>query len=147
MGGEAMSRRSERGSASGLVLVLLLLVGTIGWNYHRNLEAEAREFRPYRGYAEADIEALIAAFEEVAEESGSRYHGVAERRTRPQAAGDVMGSVKEFERVQKAGRATRDAREQYANARASLEVLRTERSRRAAERSKLRVYLRRAFTF
>jgi hypothetical protein len=142
-----MSKRSERGSASALVLLLLLLVGAVGWNFHRNLEAESREFRPYRGYAEADIDALIEAFEADAEKSGSRYEGVAERRTRTQAAGDVMGNVKEFERVQNAGRATRDAREQYANARASLEVLREERSRRAAERSKLRLFLRRAFTF
>ena len=142
-----MSKRSERGSASALVLVLLLLVGAVGWNFHRNLEAERREFRPYRGYAEADIEALIEAFEEAAEESGSRYHGASERRTRAKATGDVMGNVKEFERVQNAGRATRDARARYADARASLEVLQEERSRRAAERSKLRLFLRRAFTF
>jgi hypothetical protein len=142
-----MSKRSERGSVGGLVLLLLLLVGGVGWNYHRNLEAESREFRPYRGYAEADVDALIEAYEEAAEQSGSRYHRVVERRTASQAKDHVMGNVKEFERVQNAGRATRDAREQYADARASLEVLRKERSRRATERSKLRVFLRRAFTF
>ena len=142
-----MSKRSERGSASALVLVLLLLVGTVAWNFHRNLAAESREFRPYRSYAEADVEALIAAYEQAAEKAGSRYDRVVDRRTEAKGTGYVMGNVKEFERVQNAGRATRAAREQYADARASLEALRAEHSRRASERSKLRVFLRRAFSF
>jgi hypothetical protein len=142
-----MSKRSERGSASALVLALVLLVGAVAWNYHRNLEAESREFRPYRGYAEADVVALIEAYEQAAENAGSRYHGVADRRTEARATGHVMGNVKEFDRVQSAGRVMRAAREDYADARASLEALREERSRRASERSKLRVFLRRAFTF
>jgi hypothetical protein len=142
-----MSKRSERGSASALVLLLLLLIGGVGWNFHRNLEAERREFRPYRGYAEADLDALIEAYEQASEKAGSRYHRVVDRRSEPKAKDHVMANVAEFERVQNAGRATRDAREQYADARASLEVLRKERSHRATERSKLRVFLRRAFTF
>ena len=142
-----MSKRSERGSASALVLVLVLLVGALAWNFHRNLAAERREFRPYRGYAEADIEALIGAYEQAAEKAGSRYHGVVERRVEARGTGHVMGNVKEFERVQSAGRATRAAREDYADARASLEALREERSLRASERSKLRLFLRRAFSF
>ena len=140
-----MSSRSERGSAGALVLVLALLVGAVAWNFHRNLEAESREFRPYRGYAEADIDALIGAYEQAAEKAGTRYGRVAERRTEARAAGDVMRNVEEFERVQSAGRTTRAAREDFAAARASLELLREERSRRAGERSKLRVFLRRAF--
>jgi hypothetical protein len=58
-----------------------------------------------------------------------------------------MGNVKEFDRVQGAGRAMRAAREDYADARASLEALRDERSRRTGERSRARVFLRRAFSF
>ena len=142
-----MSKRSERGNASALVLVLLLLVGGVAWNFHRNLAAESRESRPYRSYAEADLDALIAAYEQAAEKAGSRYDRVVDRRTEAKGTGYVMGNVKEFERVQNAGRATRAAREQYADARASLEALRAERSRRVSERSKLRVFLRRAFSF
>jgi len=142
-----MAKRSERGSAGALVLLLLLLVGGVGWNYTRNLEAESREFRPYRGYAEADLDAMIGAYEQAAEKAGARYDRAADRRTQVRGAGDVMGNVKEFERVQSAGRATQAAREDYAAARKSLELLRDERSRRAGERSKLRVFLRRAFTF
>jgi hypothetical protein len=142
-----MSTRGQRGSASALVLVLVLLVGAVAWNFHRNLEAESREFRPYRGYAEADVDMLIEAYEQAAEKAGSRYQGVADRRTEAQATGHVMGNVKEFDRVQSAGRALRAAREDYADARASLEALREESARRASERSRLRVFLRRAFTF
>ena len=129
------------------MLLLVLLVGAVGWNFHRNLEAEKREFRPYRSYAEADLDAMIEAYEQVSEKAGGRYDRVVDRRTDVRDAGDVMNNVKEFERVQKAGRALRQAREDYADARGSLDLLREERSRRAAERSKLRVFLRRAFTF
>lgn len=142
-----MTGRSQRGSAGLLVLALLLLVGAVGWNFHRNLEAERREFRPYRSYALVDIDALIGAYEQAAEKAGARYGRVADRRTEVQGRGDVMDNVKEFERVQNAGRTTKDAREDYAAARASLELLREERSRRASESSQLRVFLRRAFTF
>jgi len=142
-----MAKRSERGSASALVLLLLLLVGAVAWNFHRNLEAESREFRPYRGYAEADLDAMIGAYEQAAEKAGARYGRAADRRVEVRGAGDVMGNVKEFERVQGAGRTTRAAREDFAAAKKSLELLREERSRRAGERSKLRVFLRRAFAF
>jgi hypothetical protein len=142
-----MSKRAERGSASALVLVLVLLVGAVGWNFHRNLDAESQELRPYRGYAEADVVALIEAYEQAAEKAGSRYHSVSDRRTEARATGHVMGNVEEFDRVQGAGRALRAAREDYADARASLEALREERARRVSERSRLRVFLRRAFTF
>lgn len=142
-----MPGRTERGSASALVLLLLLLVGAVAWNYHRNLEAESREFRPYRGYAQADLDALIGAYEQAEQKSGRRYDRSGDRRTEAREAGDVMGNIEEFERVQGAGRATRAAREDYAAAKASLEILRKERSLRAGEGSRLRVFLRRAFTF
>ncbi len=140
-------RRSERGSASLLVLVLLALVGAIGWNYHRNGVAERREFRPYRSYAEADLEALVEAYEAAADTAGDRYDSAVGRRVDPRSTGHLMGNLNEFERVQAAGRRTRDAREEFADARASLEALRKEQALRAGERSKLRVFLRRAFSF
>jgi hypothetical protein len=142
-----MTKRSEGGSASALVLVLVVLVGAVGWNYHRNAQVEEREFRPYRSYTEADLAALIEAYEEVEEATGDRYESAVGRRAEARGTGDLMGNLNEFERVQRVGRKTRDAREQYADARASLEELRRERTRRAGERSKLQLFLRRAFTF
>jgi hypothetical protein len=142
-----MARRSERGSASQLVLVLAALVGLVGWNYHRNLTAEQREFRPYRSYAEADVAALVEAYEAEEERSGGRYDSAVARRVEARGTGHLMENLNEFERAQAASRRTRDARESLADARASLEVLKREQALRAGERSKLQVFLRRAFTF
>ena len=142
-----MTRRSERGAAGLLVLVLAALVGLIGWNYQRNVAAEQRVFRPYRSYADADLAALVEAYEGEAERTGSRYDSSVARRVDARGTGRLMGNVREFERAQAAARRTRDARESFADARAGLEELKQEQSLRAGERSKLQVFLRRAFTF
>ena len=142
-----MVRHSERGSASSLVLVLVVLVGAVGWNYHRNSAAEGREVRPYRSYAEADLAALIEAYEEAEKSAGSRYDSTVGRRSEARNTGHFMGNLEEFERIQAAGRGHREARSDFADARASLEALKKEQARRPSERSKLRVFLRRAFSF
>jgi hypothetical protein len=128
-------------------LVLLALVGAVGWNYHRNSEAERREFRPYRSYAEADLATLVRAYEGAADAAGDRYGSAVGRRVDARSTGHLMGNVNEFERAQAASRSMRAAREEFADARASLEALRKEQALRAAERSKLRLFLRRAFSF
>lgn len=142
-----MAKRSKRGSASQLVLVLAALVGLVVWNYHRHTEAEQREYRPYRSYAEADLAALVEAYEAETERSGDRYDSAVTRRVEASGSGHLMQNVSEFERAQAAARRTRDARADFADARASLEVLKREQALRAGERSKLQVFLRRAFTF
>ena len=145
----AMSRRRERGAGSigTLALLLAVLVGGIGWNYHRNLGREQAEFRPYRGYSDADLAALLGAYEGESKQSGRRYDAAVDRRAHVQEKSDVMGNVREFERAQRVRLAARDARSDYAEARTSLEGLRKESARRAADRSKLSVFMRRAFTF
>jgi len=143
-----MTRHTERGSVGLLVLVLAALVGLIGWNYQRNVAAEQRVFRPYRGYADADLAALVGAYEGEAERTGNRYDkSVTQRVDAHGGTGLLMGNVREFERAQAAARRTRDARENFADARAGLEELKKEQLLRAGERSKLQVFLRRAFTF
>jgi len=144
-----MARRSERGASSIGVLALLLavLAGGVGWNYHRNLAREQAEFRPYGGYSDADLAALLGAYEGESKRSGRRYDAAVDRRANVRAKADVMGNVREFERAQRVRLAARDARSDYAEARASLQGLRKESARRAADRSKLSVFLRRAFTF
>jgi len=142
-----MAKQAGGGSSGPLVLLLLVLLGGVGWNYHRNLELEKREPRPYRGVADADLAALAGAFEQESKVAGRRYDTAVSRRANAHETGDFMGNLNEFERVQRAGHRTRDARADYADARASLEALREEQGRRAADRSRLRVFLRRAFTF
>ncbi len=140
-------RRLERGSASALVLVLVVLVGAVGWNYHRNSAAEAREVRPYRSYSEADLAALIEAYEAEEKSAGSRYDSTVGRRAEARNTGYFMGNLAELERVQAAGREHREARSDFAAARANLEGLKEEQARRPGERSRLRVFFRRAFSF
>ena len=144
-----MSRRREGGAGSigALLLVLVLLVGAAGWNYQRNLAREQGEFRPYRSYSDADLATLLAAYEQESKTSGRRYDAAVDRRAHVQAKGDVMGNVNEFDRAQRVRLAAREARSDYAEARTGLEGLRKEVARRAADRSPLQVFLRRAFAF
>jgi hypothetical protein len=144
-----MSRRSERGASSlgTLVLLLLVLVAGVAWNYHRNLAAEEREFRPYRSYSDADLAALLGAYEQESKTTRRRYDAALDRRANVQAKSDVMGNVGEFERAQRVRLAARDARSNHAEAQASLEGLRAEEAHRGGDRSALGVFLRRAFSF
>jgi len=144
-----MAQRRQRGAGSlgALALLLAVLVGGAAWNFHRNLAREQAEFRPYRGYSDADLAALVAAYEQESKATGHRYDAAVDRRAHVQAKGDVMGNVREFDRAQKVRLAARDARSDYAGARTSLEGLKKEVARRAGDRSRLQVFLRRAFTF
>ena len=144
-----MAQRRQRGAGSlgALALLLAVLVGGAAWNYQRNLARERAEFRPYRGYSDADLAALIGAYEQESKRSGRRYDSAKDRRAHVQAKDDVMGNVREFERAQRVRLAARDARSDYAGARASLEGLQEEAALRAKDRSQWQVFLRRAFSF
>jgi hypothetical protein len=142
-----VARSGKGGSAGFLFLLLIALVGVVAWNYRRNLQAESRDPRPYRSYSEADLAALIEAYEPAAEAAGARYGSAVDRRAEARSTGHFLGNVREFERVQAVARATREARSEYASARAALEALRAEQARRARDRSALAAFLRRAFAF
>jgi hypothetical protein len=142
-----MAKRAERSSAGFLALVLIVLLAGIGWNHRRNVAAEGREIRPYRSYSDAEIAALVAAYEPVAEAAGDRYESAIGRRSEARSTGHLMGNVREFERVQGAGREAREARSEFASARSQLELLHAEQARRAGEGSELQLFLRRAFSF
>ena len=144
-----MSRRREAGAGTigALALLLVLLVGAVGWNYHRNLAHEQSELRPYRSYSDADLATLLAAYEQESKATGRRYDAAVDRRAHVKPKGDVMGNVQEFERAQRVRLAARDARSDFAEARTSLEGLRKEVARRARDRSPLQIFLRRAFAF
>ena len=144
-----MSQRREAGAGTigALVLLLVLLVGGVGWNYHRNLAREQSEFRPYRSYSDADLATLLGAYEQESKATGRRYDAAVDRRAHVKPKGDVMGNVQEFERAQRVRLAARDARSDFAQARTSLEGLRKEVALRARDRSPLQIFLRRAFAF
>lgn len=143
-----LHRRLQRGHALPLLLALLVLLGGGGaWNYHRNLQAERAEPRPYRGYDDAELASLIEAYEQ----ESDALRGRAERVERPQATaseGALVGErVEVFERARQAGEAERRLRRDAQGHESVLEALREERARRDARATGLALHLRRLTTF
>jgi hypothetical protein len=137
----------ERGGRGWLFgLVLLVAAGAGAWNYHQNLRAEQAEIRPYRGYSDADLAALIAAYESEAEVLGRRYDAVKGRRSQARDTGFIGDQVQEFERIQREAGRTRAAGADVSERDAALRDLEKERRVRAEERDVLRTFLRRLTT-
>ena len=135
-----------RGALIPLLVVLLVLGGGGAWNYHRNLERESHEDRPLRGYAEADLEKLLSAYEQEAKQASSRAG--ATRRAKPRGMqGQLIGeSVHEFERVQRASRRVRDANGDVAEVELMVERISQELRHRDQERDPTAIFLRRLTT-
>ncbi|NQZ97803.1 MAG: hypothetical protein HRU01_14930 [Myxococcales bacterium] len=123
---------------------LAVAVGT--WNYQRNAAAEDAVIRPYRGLSNADLEQLSAAYEEEIAALDSHYQVVAARRPTVRRAIFTTEKVREFERVQKVGQATRDLGSKRNERRAELERVRREVELRSRRGGELQVMLRRVFT-
>ena len=143
-----MAATSAKG---GLLLILLLLGGTSGvgyWNYQRNTAAENAEPRPFRGYATADLDKLIAAQKaEIA-----RMQPVVDRarhtRAQVRSNGFIAEQVKEFERVHRQSDRERALSDQFSDLEVMEKQLEKERALRAGEgEGKLLRVLRLAFTF
>jgi len=140
-------RRLEAGNS--LILLLLLLViaaGAGAWNYRRNVALEQDGYRPFRGYTDEAVEQLISAYEDQHEQSSKRFDTVANRNVKVQGKGYLGEQVHEFERVQRISKNTRAVRDELAESQTSLKLLRKESSKRASERQKLRLFLKRLLT-
>ena len=105
--------RRTAGRASGsLLLLLVLLMGAGGFNYHRNLEIERQSagHRPYEGYATEDIQALRDAFESELVGSEAHFAAAKRQRTRPQGdVGSIAGNIDQFAQTAQTSRAIRAA--------------------------------------
>ncbi len=140
------NEKGGRGALIPLLVLLLLLVGAGAWNYQRNLELESQEDRPLRGYAEADLEKLLGAYQQEAQRLASRA-GATRRASPRDTQGQLVGeSVHEFERVQRASRRVRDAHGDVAEVELMVERINQELSRRGGERDPTAVFLRRLTT-
>jgi hypothetical protein len=143
-----MGKRDAGATRLGTLLVLLLLLGGAGgWNYHRNLQAERAEPRPYRGLAEADLEALGEALEAELDAYTRRYESATGRRVDVREGGLLAENVQQFERVQAHSRDTRELGQQLSQTQGSLGRVRQEQRKREEERDRLRLHLRRLFSF
>jgi len=140
------SENGGRGALIPLLLVLLLLGGGGAWNYHRNLARESQEDRPLRGYAEADLEKLLSAYEKE-KERAVRRAGATRRAAPKDAPGQLVGEkVREFERVQRASQRVRDANGVLAENEMMVERIHQELDRRSQERDPMAVFVRRLTT-
>jgi hypothetical protein len=129
-----------------LLVLLLLLVGAGTWNYRRNLARESQEDRPYRSYAEADLEKLLSAYEQEAERAQRRADATRRATPRQTGSGLVGESVREFERVQRASQRVRDAKGDLAESELMVERISKELARRDQERDKTALFVRRLTT-
>lgn len=140
------SEKGGRGALLPLLALLLLLAGGGAWNYQRNLARESQEDRPLRGYAEADLEKLLSAYEQEVKRLSSRA-GATKRASARDLPGQLVGEkAREFERVQRASARVRDANGDVAEAELMVARISQELSRRGGERDPMAVFLRRLTT-
>jgi hypothetical protein len=108
-----MRKRNQAGRATGsLVLLLLVLAGAGGWNYHRNwqIEQATEGARPYRGYAVEDLEKLREAY--ASELNGVRAEFDSAKRNRARAVrdvGSIAGNIAQFQETTRVSSAIRMA--------------------------------------
>jgi hypothetical protein len=140
------SEKGGRGAWVPLLVLLVLLVGGGAWNYRRNVERENREDRPMRGYAEADLEKLLAAYEQEQARAARRAGATPRARTK-EASGQLVGeNVREFERVQRASQRVRDANGDLAETELMVARIQQELQRRDQERDPMALLIRRVTT-
>ena len=134
-----------KGTLLSVVLVALVVAG--GFNYHRNWTAEQEEApRPYESYADADIAALIEAYEGEVEQGQARYDAARAQSAAP-GRGRLLGEqVRDFERAQSRGRHVRELSADLAQREAMLHELRREQELRAAAARGLTTHLVRLLT-
>jgi hypothetical protein len=137
-----------KGGAAFLLLVLLVALGVAGaYNYSRNTAAEQEETpRPYSGYSDAELAALIEAYEHEVEDLESRYEVAKSRDFETSSGGLIDERIGEFERAQQWGDSTRSIGADVAEQEAVLRELRKEQMLRGASADSLELHLRRLLT-
>ena len=114
-----------------LSLLLGLIAGAGGWNYHRNVEREAAEPRPYRSYSLEDLEALKSAYESETNKHIDHYRAASSRKVDVREGGLIGDQVVEFERVQRISQSKRDMANVYAKSQVQLDEILAEIAYRA----------------
>jgi hypothetical protein len=136
------------GSRALLLFVLLALAGGFGaWNYQRNLAAERAEVRPFRSYSDADLDSLSEAYRSEVETYTKRYEARTGRKVSINEHAHTDQKLREFERVQRISRDTRDLVTQLAQQYVAIEQLDAERRKRVKERNVFKLFLKRLLTY
>jgi hypothetical protein len=140
--------QKQGGNTKLLLAVLVALLGLGAWNYHRNLTAEQNVPKgAFSGISDADLDVLQAAYQAEVDALVAKG-GIGVRANARATTGGVVGGVREFERVQRAMRNTREKGYEVAERQAAIEAIEAERARRGAVAgTPWQIFLRRAFTF
>jgi hypothetical protein len=108
-----MPDRFRAGRALASALALLLVVAVAGaWNYQRNLQIEIQTEgpRPYKNYAQTDVEALRSAYAADLEGVRAQLVHTKQRRTRVSRNHDsIARNVEQFAKTARTSAAIRDA--------------------------------------
>lgn len=136
------------GAGAGRTLMLLLvLVGLVGgagaWNYNRNLGEEEALPRPWKGYSEADLQALADAYRTEIEQYSSRWDRARTRRVQARDGGHLDDRAREFERAQAHGQRVRELKGALAERQVSLEQIEEELALRRSLGTGLQLHLNR----
>ncbi|HVH20087.1 MAG TPA: hypothetical protein VNF72_17480 [Myxococcota bacterium] len=139
----------KKGSNTTLLLGLLaVLVGLSAWNYHRNLTAEKDVPKSaFSGVSTADLEVLKSAYQSEVDALTAKG-GLGGRATARATTGGVAGGAREFERVQRAMRSTREKGYAIAERQAAIAAIEQEQAQRGSTAgTPWQVFLRRTFSF
>jgi hypothetical protein len=147
-GEKQMAKTSGGGGKLLLLLVLLTVAGGAGaWNYRRNLQAEEAEPRPFRSYSDADLESLEAAYQQEIEVYTRRYETLTGQGVVVREGGHIDDKIREFERVQRISRSTRELVTQLARRHVAVEGLASERHKRIEESQPVKLFFKRLLVY
>jgi hypothetical protein len=143
-----MAGKSDGGGKLLLLLMLLVVAGGAGtWNYRRNLEAEKAEPRPFRSYSDADLDSLTEAYQQEIDIYTRRYEAVTGQKVTIREGGHIDDKIREFERIQRISRSTRELVTELARRQVAVEQLASERHKRAEERQVVKLFFKRLLTY
>jgi hypothetical protein len=131
-----------------LLVAALVFLGVAGaTNYHRNVSREAQQLRPFRGYADADLDTMLEAYRTDADSLSGRYVATQQGRTALRGGGLIDQQIDQFERIQQRREVIREAGAQLSMREADIQQIEKEKKLRAAERNRFMLILRRLTTF
>lgn len=139
-----MARGTKTSPLLLIVLAGLLLGG--GYNYHRNWQAETAEPRPYEGYSQQDLEALLKAYQSENSALERRYESARSTAERTNRAGMLDENIRAFEQAQRRSSGSRALGAQLSMHQAATGEIEAELARRERDADPMQVHLRRLLT-
>lgn len=133
-----------------MLLVLILVAGVGGWNYHRNwqIDKQQERTRPYSGYQTEDLEALLDAFKSDIGTSEARLRAAKSARGRvSRGQGMIADNVDQFAATTRTSSKIRNAAGDLAVQQSQVADLEKELAYRSSFGSGMQIHLRRLTTF